>query len=187
MRPMMQFDYIVVLCGVLCSEDLPCSSLIAPLFGSMILFMMPWQQETSNEIQVMQDNCLGSCLLYNKWKTRGELYARSGVLPLKKQREISTPGLVYQGLNQLSTPFINDLSTMVCNEGRVTRSEIKGNVVIPWFRLETPKGNITVRGPPYYNVIWKSYQSTGHYCWNSVQYTMGKHHRLWHISSAGLR
>ena len=85
---------------------------------------------------------------------RSKLYAESGIRPLATQRCESTAGIVYLGLNKLSTPFVNNLFSKVEGDNqRVVRSEIKGDVVVPFVKLETVRGNIRFRGPCNYNKI----------------------------------
>ena len=85
---------------------------------------------------------------------RLELYSRSGIKPLAVQRKENTSGMVYLGLNQLSTPFVNSLFSKAENTGGMTlRSEIKGDVIVPVTKLSLTKGNIRHRGAVYYNKV----------------------------------
>ena len=82
------------------------------------------------------------------------MHERSGVPPLNEQRVISTCTLVYQGLNRVSTPFINDLLQLTKNTGnKTTRFSVKRTLEAPRVCLETCKKNITYRGPSYYNRV----------------------------------
>ncbi len=64
---------------------------------------------------------------------------------------------VYLGVNQESTPFINCLFSKVQNDtGRILRSEINEDLVIPKTRLKVSKGNVRYRGPVVYNQIDRS-------------------------------
>ena len=82
------------------------------------------------------------------------MYIKSGIKPLKEQRLEHTCSVVYQGLNQESTPFINNMFTRtIDNTGKQTRSAIQGNIHIPTRKLKTTKGNIKVGGPVHYNKI----------------------------------
>ena len=105
-------------------------------------------------MQVLQNTSLRTCLKTDRLPPRMELYARSGVKPLIVQRRENTSGIVYLGLNKLSTPFVNNLFSKTENTGqRVLRSEIKGDVVVPRMRLKVLEGNIRFRGPTCYNKV----------------------------------
>ena len=89
------------------------NSLLAPLFSFNDYIYDDMQKADKDKIQVIQNTCLWTCLSCNKRIARLELYTASRVLPLQEQREISTCCIVYNGLNQLSTPFINELFSEV--------------------------------------------------------------------------
>ena len=101
----------------------------------------------AQKLQIIQNKCLRSCLKCHKRTHRIELHQRSGVLPLYIQRRIHTTGLVHKGLNGSSTKYINNMFNLgTTASGRVTRSEVKGEVHIPRVHLEMSKGNIAYRG-----------------------------------------
>ncbi len=65
--------------------------------------------------------------------------------------------MVHRGLNQTSTEYINNMFNLASNNsGIVTRSEIRGDVGLPHYRLEHSKGNIAYRAAKYYNSVPKS-------------------------------
>ena len=107
-----------------------------------------------NKLQVMQNNCLRICLQCDKLTPREVLYSTTGVPKLETQRQMSTASTVYQGLNQNSTPFMNNLfEKLSTTRGRITRSVIKDELNVPYCKLEVCKKNIRVRGPLLYNKI----------------------------------
>ncbi len=62
--------------------------------------------------------------------------------------------IVYQGLNQTSTLFINNMFTrVIANTGLQTRTAIKGDILVPNHKVKVSKGNIRIRGPVHYNKI----------------------------------
>ena len=106
-------------------------------------------QRDENKLQVAQ-----ICLQCDRLTPREGLYANSKVLPLKAQCMINTCGIVYQSLNQNSTPFVNGMFSKVTTKGKmITRSMVRGDSSIPFSGLELTRGNISIRGPSYYNKI----------------------------------
>ncbi len=88
---------------------------------------------------------------------RSELFAESNVVPLDVQRKLHTCEIVYSGLNDISTPFVNNAFSRVSdNSERVTRSSIRNDMYIPKYKLEITGGNIKVRGSRYYNMLPES-------------------------------
>ena len=129
-------------------------TLINPLFGFNDYVYDNLSAEDNNKLQVVQNSCLRTCLKAAIKTPRSVLYAESGIKPLATQRCENSAGIVYLGLNQLSTPFVNSLFTKVeSNNSRVLRSEIRGDVLIPFVKLETVRGNTRYRGPRYYNKV----------------------------------
>ena len=108
------------------------------------------------DYRVIHNSCIRNCLRSHRLTPSIDLYSQSGVLPLYIQRRINTCNLVHRGLNQNSTAYINDLFNLASSRGgRILRSEIRGDVEIPRYRLEIRKGNVAYRGPKYYNNIPK--------------------------------
>ena len=108
----------------------------------------------NNTPQVIQNNCIRTCMKADRLTPRDTLYKSSGIRPLCCQCKENTAGIVYLGLNKLSTPFVNMLFSKTESTGqRVLRSEIKGDVVVPVTKLKTVSGNIWYRGPLYHNKI----------------------------------
>ncbi len=65
--------------------------------------------------------------------------------------------MVYLGLNQESTAFINNLFSKVSEVHEIpTRSSLMKDVYVPRSKLECCKGNIKIRGPNYYNKLPES-------------------------------
>ncbi len=130
------------------------NSLINPHFSFNDYIYASISERDKNKLQVLQNNCIRTCLQCNKRTPRQVLYRASGIVPLETQRQRNTAGIVYLGLNQESTPFINDLFTKVENRTIVTlRSEIPEKLVVPNYRLNICRGNIKYRGPVTYNQI----------------------------------
>ena len=129
-------------------------TLISPLFNFNNYVYDNLSATDNNKLQVIQNNCIRICLKANRTTPREVLYAQSRTCPLSTQQCESTTGIVYLGLNKLSTPFVNNLFTKVESKNqRVLRSEFKGDVMVPCTKLETVRGNIRYRGPLYYNKI----------------------------------
>ena len=128
--------------------------LLNPLFSFNDYIYDSINNSDANRLQVLQNNCIRACLKCDKRTSRKTLYDKSGVKPLNEQRKEHTSSIVYQGLNQISTPFINNMFTRVMeNMGVNTRSAIKGDVHVRKCNLKISKGNIRVRGPIGYNII----------------------------------
>ena len=128
--------------------------LLNPLFAFNDHIFDVVNKSDAIRLQVLQNNCIRICLNCDKRKPRSELYTESGIKPLKEQRLEHTSTLVYQGLNQISTPFINNLFTRkMANTGLQTRSAIKGDIHVPYRKLKVTQGTIRVRGPETYNLI----------------------------------
>ena len=108
----------------------------------------------ATKLQVLQNNCIRTCLKCDKLTPRHDLYTKSGIKPLDIQRKEHTSLVVYQGLNCETSPYINEMSTRRYDKtGKATRSAIEGNVHIPHTKLQLSKGNIRICGPTYYNQI----------------------------------
>ncbi len=63
---------------------------------------------------------------------------------------------VHKSLNLTSTPYINNMFSLTAhdtNGGRVTQSQINGDVHISRCRLEMTKANIRHRGAIYFNEV----------------------------------
>ena len=102
----------------------------------------------------MQNNCLRICLQCDRLTPRETLYMASGMLNLETQRALSTATTVYQGLNQNPTAFINNMFEKVTHEGnRVTRSVIRDDLRVPYYKRDVWRRNIRIRGPTLYNDI----------------------------------
>ncbi len=130
------------------------NSLIAPMFTFNDYIYDGLDQKHCNKLQTAQNNCIRTCLACDKRTPRSELYEASNVLSLCEQRVLSTSTLVYLGMNQQSTPFVNNLFRHVtCNTPRETRSMINRELYIPRVKLKCCEQNIRHRGPVYYNKI----------------------------------
>ena len=130
------------------------NTLINPLFVFNDYIYDALSSCDSAKLQVMQNNCIRICLKAHRQTPHSELFSRSGIKPLVVQRKGNTSGMVYLGLNQLSTPFVNTLFSKVENIGGwVLRSEIKGEVIVPNTKLNIARGNIRYRGPVNYNIV----------------------------------
>ena len=128
------------------------NSLIAPLFNFIDYIFDPLCQKDADKLQVLHNNCLRMCLKCDSRTPRKELYERSKVLPLESQRMINTCCMVYKGVNDQSTRFVNNMFNHVQYESHIcTRSSIVRQLEVPWYRHETAKRNIQVRGPLHYN------------------------------------
>ncbi len=128
--------------------------LINPLFAFNDYVYGSINNSEAKRLQVLQNNCIRTCLRCDKRTSRTELYEISKVRPLHEQRKEHTCSIVYQGLNQSSTPYINNMFTRTMEATNlVTRSSIRGDVFIPKTRLKISMGNIKSRGPKYYNEV----------------------------------
>ncbi len=129
-------------------------SLINPIFTFSDYVYAGISEQDKSKLQVLQNSCIRICLKCDKRTPRTTLYSESGIEPLEMQRNQNIVSLVYQGVNQESTPFINQLFSKVrYDNGRLLRSELNENLYIPKVRLETCKGNIRYKGPLLYNGI----------------------------------
>ena len=100
-------------------------SLIAPMFSFNDFVYDGMDKQCSEKLQIAQNNCLRTCLKYDKLTPRTKLYEDSKVVPLAVQRFINTSTVVYQGLNKESTPFINNMFRHISDQHSVpTRSQI---------------------------------------------------------------
>ncbi len=120
-------------------------SLINPLFTFSDYIYAGISEQDKSKLQVLQNSCIRICLKCEKRMPRAILYNESGIEPLEVQRSQNTACLVYQGMNQMSTPFINQLYSKVHDTGRVLRSELKEDLIIPKTCLEVCKGNVRYR------------------------------------------
>ncbi len=128
--------------------------LINPLFSFNDYIYGSINNTEATRLQVLQNNCIRTCLRCEKRTPRTVLYEDSGIKPLDEQRKEHTCSVVYQGLNQISTPYINNMFTRTMEAtNRPTRSAIKGDVCIPNTRLKVTMGNIRSRGPKHYNGV----------------------------------
>ena len=132
------------------------NSLIGPLFSFNDHIYDAMNKVDADRLQVAQNNCLCMCLRCKKVTFLREIFTKSGVLPLHVQRNISTVATVHKSLNLTSTPYLNSmfsLNTHEGNGGRVTRSQIKGDIQVNRCRLEMTKANIRHRGAVYFNNV----------------------------------
>ena len=107
-----------------------------------------------DKLQVLQNMCLRICLRCEKRTPRQYLYEQSKVKPLDIQRAEHTASIVYQGVNQESNTFINNLFTKSHNGGiRILRSQINDDISVPRTNLQVCRGHIRYRGPVVYNQI----------------------------------
>ena len=119
------------------------NTLINPLFTFNDYVYDALSVSDSSKLQVLQNNCIRTCLKAHRQMPRVELFENSGIKPLETQRKENTAGIVYLGLNQLSTPFVNSLFSRSENKTEIVlRSEIKGDVIVPPARLKVTQGNI---------------------------------------------
>ena len=126
--------------------------LLNPLFAFSDVVYECLAVADAQKLQVLQNNCMRVCLRCDKSTSRRSLRNKTGIKALSTQRMEHTCSVVYQGLNQLSTPYITNLfSCSSSNSERVMRSTIKGTATIPGARLKVTSGNILVHGPKYYN------------------------------------
>ena len=128
--------------------------LINPLFQFNDYIYDHLTTSDKGKLQVLQNTCIRISLKCDKRTPRTELYERSKIKPLDIQRKEHTAIIVYQGINQESTEFINDLFKKSHNQGlRVLRSEINEDISVPRISKEICRGNIRYRGPVVYNKV----------------------------------
>ena len=114
----------------------------------------PMTEQAKNKLQVLQNNCLRTCLHRGPLSHRADLFSDSGVLPLDVQRKVHTSHFVNRALNQESTTYLNDLYTRASSvTERMTCSTIQGKLYIPKCRTQCASDNIRVRGENIYNQI----------------------------------
>ncbi len=130
------------------------NALINPLFQFNDFVYDHLITSDREKLQVLQNTCLRICLRCDKRTPRIVLYEQSKVKPLDVQRQEHTASIVYQGINQESSPFINNLFTK-CHTGgnHILCSEINDDISVPRTKLQVSRGNIRYRGPVVYNQI----------------------------------
>ena len=108
--------------------------------------------DDSNSLEVLQNNCLRICLQVDKYTSRRDLYQELGICSLAKSKEDHTTKMVFLGMSDRSTRYINQLFMKVSDtHDRNTRASAHNLLSVPRSNLECCKGNIQVRGPTYYN------------------------------------
>ena len=123
-------------------------SLVKPVFEYNDFIYDPLTQDDVHGLEVLQNTCLRICLNRDRYTSREQLYKESGICSLSKSRELHTSKLVYLGLNQESTPFINNLFSKVSEVHDIqTRSSLMSDVYVPRSKPECCKGNIRICGP----------------------------------------
>ena len=128
--------------------------LINPLFAFSYVVYDTLTQADSTKLQVLQNNCIRVCLKCDKLTPRQVLYETNGIKPLADECKEHTCTIVYKGLNQEATLFLNNLFTRnMDRNSKPTRSAIQGSVYIPKARLKLTEGNIRTRRPKYYNQV----------------------------------
>ena len=130
------------------------NSLIAPLFTFNDFIYDSLSKTDAIKLQVLHNRCIRVCLKCGKRTPRIEMYQQSQILPLYIQRRIHTCGIVHKGLNEESSPYVNNMFNLRGNaSGVTTRSETRGDILIKKTRLEMSTGNIVIRGAKYFNEI----------------------------------
>ena len=130
------------------------NSLIAPVFSFNEHIYDSMGVVESNRLQTLHNACLRVCLKCDCLTPRSELYEESNVAPLYINRIVNSCGIVYAGLNQLSSTFINCAYTKVsASHSQSTRASAEVKLAIPSHSLECCKGNILTRGAYYYNDV----------------------------------
>ena len=130
------------------------NALINPLFQFNDFVYDHLSKCNREKLQVLQNTCLRICLMCDKRTPRQVLFEQSKVKPLDVQRLEHMASIVYQGINQESTPFINNLFTKSHSGGnRILRSDINDDISVPHTNLHVCRGNIRYRGPVIYNQI----------------------------------
>ena len=88
--------------------------------------------EDTNSLEVLQNTCLQMCLQADRYTSRKELYEESGICSLAQSCEDHTTKMVYLGLSNKSTTFVNQIFVKVFDvHDKVTRSSIQNEVFIP--------------------------------------------------------
>ena len=129
-------------------------SLIAPVFGFNDHVYDSMGVVETTRLQTLHNACLRVCLKYDRLKPRTEIYEETKVNPLYIDRIVGSCGLVYSGLNQVSSKFVNNAFTKVSSSHNMsTRASADDKLVVPTHRLECCRGNILTRGAIYYNEV----------------------------------
>ena len=80
------------------------------------------------------------------------LDGESGVCSLAQNRYGHSAKMVYLGINQKSTAFVNNLFNVVSDvHDKETRASTMNQMSLPRCHLEVCKGNLKIRGPAYHN------------------------------------
>ena len=90
--------------------------------------------------------------------SRQDMHLALGLEYLIDRRGAHTSTMVYRGINNMSTPFINQLfqktiDTNPNGEGRITRSQTSKNVVIPRSNKVYGDKRFQVRGGVNWNAL----------------------------------
>ena len=108
----------------------------------------------ATRLQTLHNVCLRVCLKCERLKPKCELYEESHIHPLHIDRIVSSCGLVYAGLNQMSSKFVNSayvkVSSIHCQSARACADD---KLVVPAHKLECSRGNILTRGAYYYTDV----------------------------------
>ncbi len=130
------------------------TSLIQPVSEYIDFVYDPMNKGDCNKLQVLQNKCLGICLLRGTTTSRTDRFAEANIDTLSVARTKHTCKIVYQGINGLSTNFVNNAFTMENEIHDVTtRSSKRDCLYVPKTRLECSQGNIRVRGALAYNKL----------------------------------
>ncbi len=111
-------------------------------------------ERDSQYLQRLQNKCLKSILHLDPRTPTDELHIAAGIKQLKDRRFEHVCLQVYKGVNELSTPTVNELFTAMTEDGsRTTRATTRGDLVVPHSRLELHRKSLRSRGPQYYNQL----------------------------------
>ena len=121
-------------------------SLIEPCFTFNDFIYDPMTEHNQNRLQVLQNNCLHTCLQRGPMSHRADLLQDSGILPLDVQRKMHTSHFVNRVLNQESTSYLNNMYTRTSSvTERITQSTIQDKLYIPKCKTQCATNNIRVR------------------------------------------
>ena len=100
--------------------------LIALIFSFCDFIYESMGMGDSNHLQVLHNNCLRACLRCDRLSHRTDLYERTNTVPLQVERMVNPCGIVYAGLNQMSSDCVNNCFTKMGDTHQfTTRSSIR--------------------------------------------------------------
>ena len=137
---------------------------ILPDFDYADVIYDSFSQQNAQKLQVMQNQCLKACTNSNRRTSTADLHQRVNMPLLSTRRKVHTCNFVYKGINNQRSKGVNNMYKQQARRNtNNTRAIENRDLVIPFSKLETCKGNVRIRGAEYYNSINPSTKSAPSY------------------------